>query len=221
MSAGKACKPRKQTCLNASDRRLQVQPRQEAKIAPGVPSFPDNFCVCRLCQRSDGRFGLNRSFKYMSPARPEGWPFVPPPIYDSGGTPVKRTCPAQRALSRFSRSRFPAPDKHPFGVFPSSWQRRYSCEKGHARRNAPSPASPCRTGIPSALFPRHDNAHACEKDVPGATHFLPLLRVGQTSLRRFSPTMTMRMPVKRTNSAQRAFSRHGSGGAPAKRARSM
>ena len=173
MSAGKACKPRKQTCLNASDRRLQVQPRQEAKIAPGVPSFPDNFCVCRLCQRSDGRFGLSRSFKYMSPARPEGWPFVPPPIYDSGGTPVKRTCPAQRALSRFSRS-----------------------------------ASPRRTSIPSAFFPRHGNGDiAVKKDMPGATRLLPLPRVGQASLRRFSLAMTTRMPVKRTCPAQRTFSR--------------
>ena len=60
----------------------------------------------------------------------------------------------------------------------------HTCEKGRARRNTPSPASPCRADIPSALFSRHDSA---------------------------------RIPVKRTNSAQRAFSRHSSGGASVKK----
>ena len=60
---------------DSNKNKALVQLTQEAKIAPDFPSFPDNFCVCRLCQRSDDRFGLNRSFKYMSPARPEGWPF--------------------------------------------------------------------------------------------------------------------------------------------------
>ena len=43
----------KGTYLNASDRRLQVQLTQEARIAPGFPSSLGNFCVCRLCQRSE------------------------------------------------------------------------------------------------------------------------------------------------------------------------
>lgn len=47
-SAGKG------SCLNASDRRVQVQLTQEAKIVPGFPSYSGNFCICRLCLRSDG-----------------------------------------------------------------------------------------------------------------------------------------------------------------------
>ena len=47
-SAGKG------SCLNANDRRVQVQLTQEAKIVPGFPSYSGNFCVCRLCLRSDG-----------------------------------------------------------------------------------------------------------------------------------------------------------------------
>ena len=39
--------------LNATDRRLQVQLTQKAKIALGFPSYLGNFCVCWLCQRSE------------------------------------------------------------------------------------------------------------------------------------------------------------------------
>ena len=48
-SAGKG------SCLNASDRRVQVQLAQEAKIVPGFPSCSGNFCVCRLRRRPEGR----------------------------------------------------------------------------------------------------------------------------------------------------------------------
>ena len=138
----------KETCLNASDRRPQVQLTQEAKIAPDFPSFPDNFCVCRLCQRSDDRFGLNRSFKYMSPARPEGWPFVPPPIYDSGGTPVKRTCPAQRALSRFSRSASLRRKGIPLALFPRYDSGGAPAKRAHSAQHTFSRFSESRFSVP-------------------------------------------------------------------------
>ena len=41
--------------MDVSDRRLQVQLTQEAKIITGFFFYQGNFCVCGLCQRSDGR----------------------------------------------------------------------------------------------------------------------------------------------------------------------
>ena len=40
--------------MDVSDRRMQVQLTQEAKIASDFFFYQSDFCGCGLCQRSDG-----------------------------------------------------------------------------------------------------------------------------------------------------------------------
>ena len=56
--------------MDVSDRRMQVQLTPEAKIAAEFLFYQSDFCVCGLCQRSEGGANIRAALCFIPDRMP-------------------------------------------------------------------------------------------------------------------------------------------------------